>query len=138
MCAHFLETNSVRVRSRCQREKGAKGVLHFEGGVDRVTRGKRRTDAEENRLRILVERGEKLDAIAEALNREPAAVSMKLSRMGLKVVVEKKTAKKQSTTSAVLPKDLISHERALFYSAMGLSVVQRVGFEPTNACATGS
>ena len=39
-----------------------------------MTRGKRWTDAEENRLRILVEKSEKLDAIAELL-----IVSLRLS-----------------------------------------------------------
>jgi hypothetical protein len=68
-----------------------------------LTHGKRRTHAQESPLRVLIE-GEKLDAIAEALNHQPSAVSMRLSRTGLKVVVEKKNAKSGQQQVQFCPK----------------------------------
>jgi len=77
-----------------------------------MVKGKPWSRRNEKRLREMVEEGASVEALAEAFNREPDAIRMKLKRLGLKVVVQK-FQKSRTTTSALLPGDILTHEQAL-------------------------
>ena len=64
----------------------------------------------EQALKILV--GAFLHDMAQAFNRKPDAIRIKLSRLGLKVVVRKKPRKPRTTTSRLVPSGLLTHEKA--------------------------
>jgi len=76
-------------------------------------KGKPWTVAEEKRLRKMVEAGNSLREISVALKKSSGAVRKKLERLGLQVVVVHKPVESWTTTSNVLPEELISAEDAL-------------------------
>jgi len=54
-----------------------------------------------------------LGDLSKVFNRKPDALRIKMGRLGLKVVVNEKQQKSRTTTSALLPSDILSHEEAL-------------------------
>jgi aspartate aminotransferase-like enzyme len=93
-----------------------------------MTKGKPWTRLEERNLREMIEKGANIEGLAEAFNREPDAIRMKLNRMGLKVVVQK-SQKHRTTTSTVLPKSIITHEKALRILAGALHDLKKPGLD---------
>ena len=78
-----------------------------------MPKGKPWSRKDEKRLRDMVETGGSLQDMAQAFNRKPDAIRIKLSRLGLKVVVRKKSRKPRTTTSKLVPGDLLTHEKVL-------------------------
>ena len=77
---------------------------------------------EERLLRSLWESGvNDIKLLAEKINRSEGAIREKLKRMGLRVVVHKKSAP-QTTTRGLVPSDLLTHEQTLQLSPMLLEV----------------
>jgi len=76
----------------------------------------------------MIEEGANVEDLAQAFNREPDAIRMKLNRMGLKVVVQK-SQKRRTTTSTLLPKDIITHEQALRILAGALETLKQSGLD---------
>jgi len=77
-------------------------------------RGKQWTIEEEKQLRELVDSGANLNVVASKMGRSRAAIKMKMHRLGLEVVVQEPTDLRTTTTSTVvLPEELVSAEDAL-------------------------
>ena len=64
-------------------------------------------------LRDMVLQRANLGDLSKVFNRKPDALRIKMGRLGLKVVVNEKQQKSRTTTSALLPSDILSHEEAL-------------------------
>jgi len=93
-----------------------------------LPKGKPWSHDQEKRLREMIEEGANVEDLAQAFNREPDAIRMKLNRMGLKVVVQK-SQKRRTTTSTLLPKDIITHEQALRILAGALETLKQSGLD---------
>lgn len=93
-----------------------------------MPKGKPWSHDQEKRLREMIEEGANVEDLAQAFNREPDAIRMKLNRMGLKVVVQK-SQKRRTTTSTLLPKDIITHEQALRILAGALETLKQSGLD---------
>jgi hypothetical protein len=78
-----------------------------------MPRGKPWTVEEEKKLKELIDAGHPLSVCAEVLHRKPTAVSMKIKRLGLEVVVVADPRASTTTTKIELPKELPSVEEAL-------------------------
>jgi aspartate aminotransferase-like enzyme len=77
-----------------------------------MPRGKPWTAEEEKQLKELLDAGHPLSVVAERLHRKPTAVSMKIKRLGLEVVVTE-SRRSTTTTEVKLPEELPSVEEAL-------------------------
>jgi aspartate aminotransferase-like enzyme len=77
-----------------------------------MPRGKPWTAEEEKQLKDLLDAGHPLSVVAERLHRKPTAVSMKIKRLGLEVVVTE-SRRSTTTTEVKLPEELPSVEEAL-------------------------
>lgn len=78
-----------------------------------MPKGKPWSRQDEKRLREMVEAGASLQDLTKAFNRKKDAIRMKLSRLGLKVVVRRKPRKPRTTTSKLVPSGLLTHEKVL-------------------------
>ena len=76
-----------------------------------MPRGKPWTAEEEKQLKDLLDAGHPLSVVAERLHRKPTAVSMKIKRLGLEVVVTE-SRRSTTTTEVKLPEELPSVEEA--------------------------
>jgi len=76
-------------------------------------RGKQWTIEEEKQLRELVDSGANLNVVASKMGRSRAAIKMKMHRLGLEVVVQEPTDLRTTTSTVVLPEELVSAEDAL-------------------------
>jgi aspartate aminotransferase-like enzyme len=74
-----------------------------------MPRGKPWTVEEEKQLKDLLDAGHPLSVVAERLHRKPTAVSMKIKRLGLEVVVTE-SRRSTTTTEVKLPEELPSVE----------------------------
>ncbi len=77
-----------------------------------MPKGKPWTAEEEKQLKELLDAGHPLSVVAERLHRKPTAVSMKIKRLGLEVVVTE-SRRSTTTTEVKLPEELPSVEEAL-------------------------
>jgi len=77
-----------------------------------MPRGKPWTAEEEKQLKELLDAEHPLSVVAERLHRKPTAVSMKIKRLGLEVVVTE-SRRSTTTTEVKLPEELPSVEEAL-------------------------
>jgi len=91
-------------------------------------KGKPWSHDQEKRLREMVEKGADVVDMARAFNCKPDAIRKKLDRLGLKVVVQK-SQKTWTTTSTLLPKDVITHEQALRVLAGALETLKQPGLD---------
>jgi len=80
--------------------------------------GKYWTQEEEKKLLDMFAGGSRAEEIAETLGRRPGAVKQKMKRLGL-LVVEKPRGR--TTTRAILPADLFTHEQVLKILAGAMS-----------------
>jgi len=78
-----------------------------------MPKGKPWSRKNEKRLREMVEAGASLQDMAKAFKRKPDAIRKKVSRIGLKVVVHKKSRKPRTTTSKIVPRGLLTHKKVL-------------------------
>jgi len=93
-----------------------------------VPKGKPWSHDQEKRLRGMVSEGANIVNMATASNCKPDAIRKKLDRLGLKVVFQK-SQKTRTTTSTLLPKDIITHEQAPSKDAVKISkVLHEIGF----------
>lgn len=105
-----------------------------------MTKGIPWTKEQEAQLKELVETRQPMEVIAAKLDKSKGAVSIKAERLGLKVVVSRRS--KATTTSGIdLPKDLPSVEEALTILAGALKVsgtsgLDRVEVQRLQAVAT--
>jgi len=76
-------------------------------------KGKPWTVEEEKQLRALAVDGESLRGISIALAKSPESVRAKMKRLGLEVDKRQAADSRSSTSTVVLPEDLISAEEAL-------------------------
>jgi len=90
-------------------------------------KGKPWTREEEQRLREMVQQGASLKDLAKAFNRQKEAIRMKLNRLGVEVVVRQKLQKPRTTTSELLPANILTHEQALKLLAGALTQLQQPG-----------
>jgi len=93
-----------------------------------MPKGKPWTREDEKALREMVEQGASIEAIAEAFDREPDAIRMKVKRLGLKVVVQKNSGQR-TTTSELLPGDILTHEQALRILAGAIEKASEPGLD---------
>jgi len=77
-----------------------------------MPKGKQWTVEEEKQLREMAEAGNSLNDISVKLGKTPEAVRVKLRRLGLEVV-DHNLRLRSTTTTAILPENLISLEEAL-------------------------
>ncbi|NIS81387.1 MAG: hypothetical protein GTO14_14550 [Anaerolineales bacterium] len=85
------------------------------------------TRKEEARLLELVKGGiTDRGVLAKELNRTPGAISKKLDRMGVVGWIKKTQSK---TTSAIISKDLLTHEEALKILAGALELLRKPGHD---------
>ena len=78
-----------------------------------MPKGKPWTKQEIEKLRSLVEDKQPWKVIAAELHRSEGAIRQKCRRLGLEVVVDKKPQKPRTTTSTLLPSDIVTHEQVL-------------------------
>jgi len=78
-----------------------------------MPKGKPWTKQEIEKLRSLVEDKQPWKVIAAELHRSEGAIRQKCRRLGLEVVVGKKPQKPRTTTSTLLPSDIVTHEQVL-------------------------
>lgn len=93
-----------------------------------VPKGKLWSYDQEKRLREMVSEGANIVNMATAFNCKPDVIRKKLDRLGLKVVVQK-LQKTRTTTSTLLPKDIIMHEQALRTLAGALEALTQWGLD---------
>ena len=93
-----------------------------------MTKGKPWTKEEVEKLRKLVEDKHPWKVIAVELHRSEGAVRQKCRRLGLEVVV-KKSQKPRTTTSTVLPSDIVTHEQVLKVLAGTMKKAAEPGLE---------
>jgi len=93
-----------------------------------MPKGKPWSHNQEKRLREMVTEGANIVDMAKAFNCRPDAIRKKLDRLGLKVVVQK-SQKTRTTTSTLLPKDIITHEQALQILASALEQLKQPGLD---------
>ena len=94
-----------------------------------MPKGKPWSRKNEKRLREMVEAGASLQDMAKAFNRKPDAIRIKLSRLGLKVVVRKKSRKPRTTTSKIISHDLLTHEQTLRILTGAIAEAQEPGLD---------
>ena len=83
---------------------------------------------EEKRLRELAEQGASTKSLAEAFCRSPDAIRMKMKRLGLCVVVQKKSAQR-TTTNDLVPGGLLTHEETLRVLTGAIAKAQKPGLD---------
>jgi len=93
-----------------------------------MPKGKPWTREDEKALREMVEQGASIEAIAEAFDREPDAIRMKVKRLDLKVVVQR-NGSYRTTTSGLLPSDILTHEQALRILAGAIEKASEPGLD---------
>jgi len=93
-----------------------------------MPKGKPWTAEEEKQLKELLDAGHPLSVVAERLHRKPTAVSMKMKRLGLEVVVTE-SRRSTTTTEVKLPEELPSVEEALRMLAGALERSCQPGLE---------
>ena len=94
-----------------------------------MPKGKPWSRDEEKRLRQMVQSGASISDLAEAFSLPCDAIRMKLSRIGLKVVVQKKKYKKPRTTTSVLSSEIITHEQGLSTLAAVIEALKQPGLD---------
>jgi aspartate aminotransferase-like enzyme len=93
-----------------------------------MPKGKPWSRSEEKRLTDMVEKGNSIEGLAKAFNLKADAIRMKLNRIGLKVVVQK-SQKHRTTTSTLLPDDIITHEQGLRILVAALEQLKQSGLD---------
>jgi len=94
-----------------------------------MPKGKPWSRQDEKRLRKMVEAGASLQDLTKAFNRKKDAIRKKLSRLGLKVVVHTKSRKPRTTTSEIVPKGLLTHEKVLRVLAGAIEKAKEQGLD---------
>lgn len=97
-----------------------------------MVRGKAWSADEEKQLRQLLAEGKSIRVVARTLDKTRDCVRMKVARLGLDVVVQKKTdvsARTTTTDDLPLPKELPSVEEALLILAGALEASKSKGLD---------
>ena len=94
-----------------------------------MPKGKPWNKEEVDKLRKLVEDRQPWQVIAETLHRSEGAVRQKCRRLGLEVVVQKTLQKPRTTTSTLLPSEIVTHEQVLKVLAGAMNRASEPGLD---------